>query len=77
MQTYEEMMLKLVEERIIEDLKEKFTNLIELKCYRVLQKIADIIRDEDMSNDECIVKIKKITIEMEKEGINSDYRHRF
>ena len=51
--------------------------LIEMECYRILEEIKKIIRDDDLSDKECFYRIEKLVCLFESNGIDSGARHDF
>ena len=51
--------------------------LIEMECYRILEEIKKIIRDDDLSDKECFYRIEKLVCLFESNGIDSGSRHDF
>ena len=59
------------------DLKIDVREIIELTCYQALQQIKEIIEDNDLSDEECFIKIEKIVCVFESIGSNGGDRHDF
>lgn len=58
--------LKLDMEKVVHDV-----------CYDALQKISAVIKDDQLSDSECFMRIEEIVIIMEKLGSNGGNRHDF
>lgn len=59
------------------DLKIDVREIIELTCYQALKQIKEIIEDNDLSDEECFIKIEKIVCAFESIGSNGGDRHNF
>jgi hypothetical protein len=57
--------------------EETIKAIIENKCYYMLEKIRDIIKDDETSDKECFDKIEEIVCLFEKMGIDFGSRHDF
>ena len=51
--------------------------LLTSECYRALQEIRDILKDDTLSDKECFEKIENIVCVFEKIGSNGGGRHDF
>lgn len=49
--------------------------VVEQTCYRVLNEICRIIRDDTLSDPECFAKIEAIVSVLEDAGIHTGGRH--
>lgn len=52
-------------------------DLVEMKCYRVLQLIRQILDHESLDDRECFMKIEEIVCLYEALGSNGGSRHDF
>lgn len=81
MELYEEIMAKLMVETLMRYLEENewltMPQLIEGECYQALQKIRDIIRNEDLDDRECFNRIEGIVSTLESIGSHGGIRHDF
>ena len=57
--------------------QEMLKAIIESKCYYMLAKIRDIIKDGELDDAECFEKIEEIVCLFEKMGIDFGSRHDF
>lgn len=53
------------------------TELLEQRCYKLLNEIRAIIRDNEFSDEECFIKIERIICLFEENGIHYGIRHDF
>ncbi|HIT09860.1 MAG TPA: hypothetical protein IAB55_12400 [Candidatus Merdivicinus faecavium] len=51
--------------------------LTEQFCYRMLEEIQNIIRDDQLDDPECFARIEQIVCLFEKHGISTGGRHDF
>ena len=51
--------------------------LVHDTCYQILQRIAEIIRDDTLEDPECFMKIEEIVCLFEQHGLNAGTRHDF
>ncbi|MBQ9070763.1 MAG: hypothetical protein IJY23_05395 [Clostridia bacterium] len=69
----------LKSERFQISLSEKidFDSIIEKECYKTLNKIKEIIQNEELEDSDCFAKIEKIVRLFESAGIDCGSRHDF
>lgn len=79
---YEELLLHLLQTQPRMEIT--FPNLdispnvyIESRCYQALQKIRDILRDDNLTDNDCFSKIEAIVCLLEEMGIDTGNRHDF
>ncbi|MGN1017154.1 MAG: hypothetical protein ACI4PL_09190 [Faecousia sp.] len=53
------------------------SQIVEGECYRTLEKIRAILRDDTLSDQECFLKIEEMICALEEIGSNAGYRHDF
>ena len=51
--------------------------IVELECYKALQKIKAIIEDDSLEDDTCFKKIEEIVCAFEQMGSSGGGRHDF
>lgn len=51
--------------------------IVELECYKALNKIKAIIEDDSLEDDECFIKIEEIVCVFENLGSGGGNRHDF
>ena len=49
--------------------------IAQMECYRALDKIRAIIRDEQYSDEDCVMKIEEIVCALEDIGSHGGNRH--
>ncbi len=52
-------------------------DMLNSRCYRLLEKIHYIIKDGCVSDEECFMKIEEILVAFEDMGISGGDRHDF
>lgn len=82
MELYKEILAKVFEETEIHvtfpQLSITAEKIVENKCYMMLNKILDILRDDSLSDPECFWRIDEIICLFEKEaGTGCGARHDF
>lgn len=81
MELYGEILAKVLAEREVKvtfsgtevDAKE----IVELECYRALQRIKAVIEDDSLNDSECFAKIEEIVCVFEELGSSGGARHDF
>lgn len=51
--------------------------IVELECYRALQKIKAIIKDDSFEDKECFMKMEEVLSLFEELGSHANTRHDF
>ena len=51
--------------------------LFEKECYKALKRISEIIKNKDVDDEECFMRIEAIICELEKIGSSGGSRHDF
>ncbi len=51
--------------------------LVEMRCFRAIQKIKAVIEDDSLEDPECFLKIEEIICVLEELGAGSGGRHDF
>ena len=79
MDLYKEILIHALEQGKVEVTfpKMSISEITEEICYMALQKIKDIIHDENLDDEECFIKIEKIICVLESIGSNGGFRHDF
>ena len=81
MELYKEIIVKILEQEDIHitfpNLKINPSEIVEMKCYKALQKIKAIIEDDSLEDSECFMKIEAIVCLLEQLGSDGGNRHDF
>ncbi|NLS84126.1 MAG: hypothetical protein GXZ14_00720 [Ruminococcaceae bacterium] len=81
MDLYKEILTKILKEQKIEvvflNLKISAKEIVEMECYRALQKIKSLMEDEGLEDKDYFIKIEKIVWVVEQLGSDSGSRHDF
>lgn len=81
MELYEEILAKrLASERMeiaFPDLRVNAAEIVQMECYKVLQKIKAIMEDDSLDDGECFMRIEKIICAFEDAGSSGGFRHDF
>ena len=80
MELWKEMLCKILQQETMEINFPQISDinkLFELKCYKVLKEIKEIIENEDLDDKECFKKIEEIISVFEKNGSHCGSRHDF
>ena len=80
MDLYREILTGTIEtylkERVSSE-KIDFDRIVELRCYKTLCKIKEIIEDDSLEDNECFLKIEEIVRVFESIGSDGGNRHDF
>ncbi len=81
MNLYKEILSNILENEecrvVFPNLEGSFSELVEMKSYEMLKKIQAIIRDSDLDDNDCFMKIEEIICLFEQNGCNCGTRHDF
>lgn len=81
MELYQQIFLKALDKMDRKLFVPGFTidaeKIVQMECYKALQKIKEIIEDETLDDPECFIKIEEIISLLEEMGIPSGMRHDF
>ena len=77
MELYEKILWETIAHEIIPSLHLDAAALVELKCYRAIQNIYEIVSDDATTDAECFHKIEQIVCELDFLGIGGGGRHDF
>ena len=81
MELYKELILQILKNEKISisfpSLEINIKEIVNLKSYKALEKIKDIIRDDTLQDKECFMKIEEIICLLEDLGIDCGNRHDF
>ena len=81
MELYKEILAKILEKVELQITFTYFkispTEIMEIECYRALQKIKTIIEDDSLEDSECFMKIEEIVCLFEQLGSDGGNRHDF
>lgn len=58
-------------------LSEAYAKVMESRCYQALTRIRDIIRNENLRDEECFMQIEEIIVTLEQLGSDGGIRHDF
>lgn len=81
MDLYKEILLKILENQKLlvtfPELHIDAAEIVEVECYRALEKIKTILENEDYNDKECLMQIEEIICVFESLGSNGGNRHDF
>ncbi|MBR2943352.1 MAG: hypothetical protein IKB82_08135 [Clostridia bacterium] len=81
MELYKEILAHALSQQSVEivfpDLHMNATQIVELECYKALQKIKAIIEDDSLDDKSCFKKIEEIVCAFEEAGSSGGGRHDF
>ena len=81
MEVYKEILTKALEKEelhiLFPQLKIDATQIVELECYKTLQKIKTVIEMDGLSDAECFMKIEEVILAFEDAGSGGGARHDF
>ena len=81
MELYREILAKILFEKEVkvsfEGLSVDVEKLVEMECYRAMQRIKAIIEDDRLSDNACFEKIEEIVCVFEELGSSGGTRHDF
>jgi hypothetical protein len=81
MDLYKEILIELLSKEQINitfpDLKQDLSKIVEMKCFKALQKIKTIIEDDSLEDSECFMKIEQVICVLEEIGSDGGSRHDF
>ena len=81
MNLYKEILLNFLENEechvFFPNVEESFSQLVEMKSYDMLKKIQAIIRNNDLDDEDCFMKIEEIVCLFEENGCSCGGRHDF
>ena len=81
MELYKEILAHALSQQSVEivfpDLHMNATQIVELECYKALQKIKAIIEDDSLDDESCFKKIEEIVCAFEEMGSSGGGRHDF
>lgn len=77
MELYERILCEMIAREVIPALNLDAASLVEMKCYRTICKIHEIVSDGAKTDEECFRKIEEIVCELDSLGIGGGGRHDF
>jgi len=81
MDLYKELLINALQKQDIHvtfpDLKISAEQIVELKCYRALKQIRDVLDDDTLNDKDCFEKIERIICVFEENSGRFGNRHDF
>ena len=81
MELYKEILAQALEKEelhiLFPQLKINAAEIVELECYKILQKIKAVIEIDGLSDAECFIKNEEIILAFEDAGSGGGARHDF
>lgn len=81
MDLYKEILINVLAKEnlqiIFPNLKIDSTKIVELECYKALQKIKALLQDDHLTDEDCFMKIEEVICLFEALNSNSGNRHDF
>lgn len=81
MELYKEILAQILSQQNVEiifpDLHMDAKQIVEMECYKALQKIKAIIEDDSLGDNDCFKKIEEIVCVFEGIGSSGGGRHDF
>lgn len=81
MELYKEILAQILSQQnaqiIFPDLHLDATMIVELECYKALQKIKAVIEDDNLEDESCFRKVEEIVCIFEEMGSSGGGRHDF
>ena len=81
MELCKEILIKLLENQNVQitfpAFEKEISKAVEKECYKMLDEIRTIIRDDSLNDQSCFLKIEEIVCLFEKNKIDAGIRHDF
>ena len=81
MELYKEILAQILSQQnaqiIFPDLHLDAAKIVELECYKALQKIKAVIEDDNLDDESCFRKVEEIVCTFEEMGSSGGGRHDF
>lgn len=81
MDLYKEILANILENEecrvVFPNVEGSFPQLVEMKSYEMLKKIQEIIRNDELDDEDCFMKIEEIISLFEQNGCRCGTRHDF
>ena len=81
MKMYEQILVKALENETVQvvfpNVKLNPTEIVQLNCYQAIEKIRDVLQNEDLEDVDCFMRIEEIVNTLEYLGVDVDGRHDF
>ena len=81
MKMYEQILVKALENETVQvvfpNVKLNPTEIVQLNCYQAIEKIRDVLQNEDLEDVDCFMRIEEIMNTLEDLGVDVDGRHDF
>ena len=78
---YEQILVKALENETVQvvfpNVKLNPTEIVQLNCYQAIEKIRDVLQNEDLEDVDCFMRIEEIVNTLEDLGVDVDGRHDF
>ena len=79
MKMYEQILVKALENETVQvvfpNVKLNPTEIVQLNCYQAIEKIRDVLQNEDLEDVDCFMRIEEIVNTLEDLGVDVDGRH--
>ena len=81
MKMYEQILVNALENETVQvvfpNVKLNPTEIVQLNCYQAIEKIRDVLQNEDLEDVDCFMRIEEIVNTLEDLGVDVDGRHDF
>ncbi len=80
MQLYQEMLIQVLSKDTIEinfSSQLCLEEILKSTCYKLLERIREVIADDSLEDKECFLRIERIIQQFEENGIYCGNRHDF
>ncbi len=81
MELYKEILTNILEKQevnvVFPNMKSDIKDIVEIECYKLLNRIKIILEDDNLDDEECFMKIEAIICLFEELGSDCGNRHDF